>query len=367
MVTTYILTAIAVSIIGLLTATYTDLRERIVPNKLNYALAIIGLAIFAVESYIEANPIPFAMSILGLALGFSFGWVMWKLGVFAGGDVKLFMGLGALNPLTASLIASPTSPWPIFPITLFIYSLISFLPYGLFMVVTRVVKNKIFQKELFEEMKPKVLSAIHASIFASSTYALLELFKITPWATLIALIIWGFFGKNKKYLTIITLISACILNITIFLQAMTAALIFSVGAYTIIKLMLSTRKVLSSEVAVKDLTEGMIPAVSLVREGKKIIQEKGFSMEIVLKCIREKNSAPLIELLKPKKEIISARKARGLTDEELIEVKKLAAKGLIPKKIMVKESMPFVPTMLLGYILCLVLGDLVLLAIMGLI
>jgi prepilin signal peptidase PulO-like enzyme (type II secretory pathway) len=38
---------------------------------------------------------------------------------------------------------------------------------------------------------------------------------------------------------------------------------------------------------------------------------------------------------------------------------KLAKKGLIPKTIAIKESMPFVPTMLLGYIFCLILGDLV--------
>ena len=65
-------------------------------------------------------------------------------------------------------------------------------------------------------------------------------------------------------------------------------------------------------------------------------------------------------MLAPKKEIVSARKARGLTDEEIKEVKKLAAKGLIPKKLLIKESMPFVPTMLLGYLLCIAIGDIAL-------
>jgi prepilin signal peptidase PulO-like enzyme (type II secretory pathway) len=63
------------------------------------------------------------------------------------------------------------------------------------------------------------------------------------------------------------------------------------------------------------------------------------------------------ELFAPKRAIVSATKARGFTEEELEELRKLAKKGLIGKRISVKESMPFVPTMLLGYGFCLLLGD----------
>jgi len=79
----------------------------------------------------------------------------------------------------------------------------------------------------------------------------------------------------------------------------------------------------------------------------------------VMKLIKDKNSNAIKEMLAPKNEIISAIKARGLNDEELKFIKQLAKKGLIPKKMLIKESMPFVPTMLLGYILCLILGDII--------
>jgi preflagellin peptidase FlaK len=371
MITPIFYASILISTIGLLIATYTDLKERIVPNKLNYGLAIIGVLIYLIQSYLEQSPIPLLYSLIGLCYGFFFAWILWKMGVFAGGDVKLFMGLGALNPFTPALIKAglfSTANIPFFPITLFIYSLIAFLPYGLFVVIYKVARNKEFQRQLYKEMKPQVLYALHAAVFASGTYIILlkiiypTLIAITG---LVILIIWGLFRTNKKYLTIITIILAVIINTNLFIQALIAAILFSVILYTAIKLLFSTRRVLSSPILVKNLEEGMIPAKSLIRKGKKIIEEEPLNYKLIIKNIKEQNINALKIMFEPKNEIISSRKARGLTIEELEQVKKLAARGIIPKKIMVKESMPFVPTMLIGYILCIILGDFALIFIMG--
>ncbi|MFA5931222.1 MAG: prepilin peptidase [archaeon] len=370
MITIFFYTTILVSIIGLITATYTDLKARIVPNTLNYGLTITGLLIFAIQSYFESSPLPFLYSLFGMCFGFFFGWILWKMGVFAGGDVKLFMGLGALNPFTPALLKIgllSSANIPFFPITLFIYSLIAFLPYGLFVITMKIANNKKFQKELYEEMKPKILAAIHASIFASAAFVLLNFLGINPLLTILIVIIWGILKNKKKYITIISLIIALILNLNLLIQALSATVFLSVIVYTIIKLLFSTKRVLSSEIKVKKLEEGMIPSTSLYFKGKKVLEEKNLDFALIMKCVKEKNSKPLFDLLAPKKEIISARKARGLTEEELKEIKKLAQKGLIPKKIRIKESMPFVPTMLLGYILCLILGDFTLMIFMGLI
>lgn len=354
--------SIGISILGLLAATYTDLKERIVPNKLNYGLAIIGLILFLIQSIIQNNPLPFIYSFLGMCVGFFFGWIMWKAGIFAGGDVKLFMGLGALNPFTPALIkigALTNLNLPIFPVTLFIYSLFAFLPYGIFVVIVKLSKNKKMQKEIFEEMKPKVLLSIHASIFTSAAYVLLSTYLINPLWIIPLIIIWGMIKKEKKYATIIALIAAIILNYQLLLQALIATILISVIFYSLIKILFSVKRVLVSEIEVKKLQEGMIPSKTLVWEGKKVVEVEGFSFATVLNSIKEKNSNNLEKMLAPKREIISAMKARGLNEEELEIVKKLAKKGLIPKKIMIKESMPFVPTMLLGYLLCLILGDII--------
>ena len=363
----FFLAAIAVSIIGLIIATYTDLKSRIVPNKLNYGLAIIGLGIFSIQSIAQASYWPIIYSIIGLAFGFLFGWVLWKLGIFAGGDVKLFMGLGALNPLTPALAKSGIFAGintPVFPITLFIYALISFLPYGLFVLIYRLIKNKKFQKELWTEMKPKILLAIHAMCFAPACYVIINYFNLggiaTTIITIILLFVWGLFKENKKFITIIALIAAALINWVFLAQGIIGAMLISVLLYTLLKIMLATRKLLSTEVPVSKLEEGMIPAKSLALKGKKVVEAEGINYKKIIKHAKEGNIKAIKEMLLPQKEIISARKARGLTPEEIKTVKKLAAKGLIPKKMLIKESMPFVPTMLLGYLLCLAVGDLAL-------
>jgi len=359
---------IVISVIGLILATYTDLKSRIVPNTLNYGLAIIGVVLFGIISILEWNSMPIVLSLLGLCYGFFFGWIMWKLGIFAGGDVKLFMGLGALNPFTPALIKAgllTNAQIPLFPITLFLYSLVCFLPYGIFVMIYRVSKNKKFQKQLFVEMKPKIILAIETALFASAVYVVLDFIKFNTWATIPIIIIWGFLGKKKIYVMLVALLIASFLGSQLLLSTLIAAMILSVGAYTLVKLMLTTRKVLTTEIEVKKLEEGMIPAKSLAWKGKKIIELEGINYKLIIKHIREGNTLAIKEMFSPKEEIISSRKARGLTDDELKEVKKLAAKGLIPKKMLIKESMPFVPTMLLGYLLCLVIGDLALLIVMG--
>jgi archaeal preflagellin peptidase FlaK len=359
---------IIASIIGLIAATYTDLKERIVPNKLNYGLAIIGLILFGIQSIMQNTPLPFIYSFLGMCIGFFFGWIMWKIGIFAGGDVKLFMGLGALNPFTPALLKIgllTNSNLPIFPITLFIYSLFAFLPYGIFVVLIKLLKNKKMQKEIFEEMKPKIILSIHVALFASAIYVVLFNYLINSLWTIPLILIWGIFKSNKKYVTIITILAAIILNHTLFINALIAAILFSVILYSLLKILFLVKRVLVSEIEVKKLTEGMIPAKTLVWKGKKVVELEEINLNTIIKLIKEKNSKAIKEMFTPKKEIISGIKARGLNEEELKIVKKLAKEGLIPKKMKIKESMPFVPTMLLGYILCLILGDIIFLIIGG--
>ncbi len=360
--------AIIVSVLGLIAATYTDLKERIVPNKLNYGLAIIGLILFGIQSIIQSTPLPFIYSFLGMAIGFFFGWVMWKIGIFAGGDVKLFMGLGALNPFTPALIKIgmlTNSSIPLFPLTLFLYSLFAFLPYGIFIVIIKLAKNKKMQKEILKEMKPKILLSIHASFFTSAAYTILAVYSINLLLTIPILILWGLFKSNKKYLTIISLILALILNYVLLTQALVATILISVIFYSLLKLLFLVKRVLVSEVDVNKLTEGMIPAKTLIWKGKEVVAQEGINLKTILNLIKDKNSNAIKEMLAPKKEIISAIKARGLNEDELKLVKQLAKKGLIPKKMQIKESMPFVPTMLLGYILCLILGDIIFIMLWG--
>jgi preflagellin peptidase FlaK len=149
MITIFFYTAILVSIIGLITATYTDLKARIVPNTLNYGLALAGLLIFATQSYFESSPLPFLYSLLGMFFGFSFGWILWKIGVFAGGDAKLMIGLGGILPISGSF----TGNLNLF-VNFFLLFLIFGALYGILVSLYLGIKNySNFKKEFFKEIK----------------------------------------------------------------------------------------------------------------------------------------------------------------------------------------------------------------------
>ncbi len=350
--------AIIISIIGLLIATYTDLKERIVTNKLNFTLAITGLAIYLAQTIMTQNPTPIILSFLGLIIGFTFGWTLWKMGVFAGGDVKLFMALGALNPLTPALLKAPlltNSTLQIFPITLFLYALIGFLPYGLIIVIYKLSKNKKFQTQLKNEAKKRIIDGAKIALLIGSISTILLYLQIPTIVIIPLLIILGFIKKQKiiTLIIIVTLLVALIISLIPTIQIILLTFIFITFFYGTIKLMLSLKPLLETEVLVKNLEEGMIPAKTLYWEKNKV-KEYSFSIKQLL---LDKSKDKFEKLLKPRKEIISSMKARGLTEEEIRELKKLYKNKLIPKTIKIKESMPFVPTMLIGYILCLIIGD----------
>ncbi len=354
----FFLTAIIISLIGLLGATYTDLTERIVPNKLNFGLIITGLLIYSIQSIYMQNIFPIIYSIFGLCFGFFFGWTLWKLGVFAGGDVKLFMALGTLNPFTPALIKVgflTNISYPIMPISLFIYSLLAFLPYGIIVIIHKLLKNKKERKKIFLELKQKTILATHTSIFISGAYVITTIITTNNFLNLIiiftALIIWNFLKQRKKYLTIIFALIGLIINYLTMIEYLIILIILFVGLYGLIRILFLMKPLLSKKIFINDLEEGMIPSKTLMWKGKKVIEKKQLSLKELIRKMKNK------EIVSSEKEIISSMKARGLTIEEINTLKKLSKKGLISKTLLVKDSIPFVPTILLGYILCLILGD----------
>ncbi len=85
---------------------------------------------------------------LGAAIAFVIGYVMWLTGGWAGGDVKLFTALGALLPFyTAPYVQNV--PYP-FPITILFNSVIAIMPILLIYAVICRVRGRAV---LYEQIK----------------------------------------------------------------------------------------------------------------------------------------------------------------------------------------------------------------------
>jgi Flp pilus assembly protein protease CpaA len=86
--------------VWLLIASIQDLKKREVPNWLSFSLIIFALAFRLFYSVLSSDLTFFLYGILGFAIFFLLAYVFYYGRVFAGGDAKLLMGLGAILPLS---------------------------------------------------------------------------------------------------------------------------------------------------------------------------------------------------------------------------------------------------------------------------
>lgn len=85
---------IALSVTALLLGSFFDLRTGEIPEKVSYGFIALALITSIAESLASSNPSFFAYSLLAGAGFFSVGFVLFYLGQWGGGDVKLMGGIG---------------------------------------------------------------------------------------------------------------------------------------------------------------------------------------------------------------------------------------------------------------------------------
>jgi len=106
----------AVLLIGMIAGTYTDLKNRWVPDFVNFSLIAIGLGGHAILSVLNQSIWPLAYSIGGAIAFYAIGGIMYYTGIWGGGDAKLLIGVGALLP---NHPIAAVAPWPFLATLLF--------------------------------------------------------------------------------------------------------------------------------------------------------------------------------------------------------------------------------------------------------
>jgi len=347
---------------GIAIATFTDLKERIIPNKLTYSMIAVGLLLHLAESILLQNFNPILFSAIITVATFGGSWLLWKAGVWAGGDVKLFTGIAALLPYLPSISASSSAlnflPQELtfllsfVPLTLFVLSIFSALPYGVLISIHAISKKREFQKQIVQDFKKRFLqTAVFSFLVAGLSFALVEL-SIPDLLLLPVLIVTGFIpAKARKLGAIVLFAAAVIFQGTTAVIAFFSVLIPLSILYALIKLFLVSRKALKEEVKISEIEEGTIPAETILEVDGVVKRVEGISIKTIINNIKNNKMQEALEELVPKgREIVSAKKARGVTDEEIAELKKLVKEGKIEPVMKVKKSMPFVPTVLIGFI-----------------
>lgn len=360
----------SISLLALAYGTYTDFKERIVNNWATYGLIFAGLLGHGIWASIENNPMIFAYS-LGITIAtFILSYSLYKLGAWAGGDVKMFTGLAAANPFnpniltTLGLINIPifqTIQLPIFPASLFIFSLLSMLPYGAMLAFTRLLKNKKEKEKFKQEFKNRLMQAVEVGAIVAGLTAILGTINITQWLILPLLFITAFLPKKAKAMAAgLLLLFGLWQDPKMAGEQFIGITAFLTGFYILFKLYKLSKVLMRKKIPMQNLEEGMISAQTLIQTGKKIEIMPDIETKKLIKYFVTNKMNKAMQLIQPKgKTIVSSRSAGGLTGEEILLLKKLAKENKVPKELLIKESAPFVPAILIAYVLLNIVGDVI--------
>ena len=358
------------SFFGLAYGTYTDFRERIVSNWVTYGMLCLGIAGYAIWAFLAQD-----WAILGWPVAATIGtflasYALYKAGVWAGGDVKLFTGLAALNPFNPAILARLgmiTIPalqpiaLPVFPLTLFMFSLFAMLPYGAALAGTRLLKNREEKEKFRKDFSKRLAEILEISALAVGFAAVLSFYGITLWLVLPLLFVAALLPKKARLcIAGIAIIAAMWLDAKPAAEEFLTLTALMLGIWLLLKLYSLSKVLMRKPVPIEELEEGMISGQTIVQNGEKaeIVPEMGTKKLINLLATHRFGKA--MELMKPKgKEIVSSRSASGLTKEEISGLKRLAKQGKIPNSLLVKESAPFVPAVFIAYIALNIIGDVI--------
>ena len=155
----------AVALVGSSIAAAFDLKTTEIPDKVPYTMIAAALIIYGVKSVIEWNYLPILNSVAVGILLFGFGFVMYYLGQWGGGDAKLLSAIGFLLPGSnvLSSIFPSTILWFPFPVS---YLFNVFFVGAVYMLVYAFVLTLI-NKNIIREFKHDIKASTNTIILSS--------------------------------------------------------------------------------------------------------------------------------------------------------------------------------------------------------
>jgi archaeal preflagellin peptidase FlaK len=367
------LIAAIIAILACLYASYSDLKHGIIPNKLTFPLIGIGIVLNGLYTLQTGNLWIIISCLLITGVIFVLGYLFWKLGAWAGGDVKLFTALAALLTFYPALISYQIfqvtfpveSNYP-FPLTIIINSILSMLPFLLIYVFYVAFKTKPhLVGELLSPVKKYkknlvltlvITSAVTLTYFITKQLNYQVIIVSLIMIYLLSLLISKLPNQIKAVLVSVVTAFALFNNFQVTIISI-IFLFISIVLIDMMRKLLTTvsREALQDDYSVNDLKEGMIPAYKLYQTDHEIfVDDKSFFQKIK-KAIK---TADLSLISAPKGKLLVGSLAAGLTKEDIELLKKLSKEGKISDKFRVKKGVPFAPSILIGLIISLFVGDL---------
>ncbi|WP_432645388.1 A24 family peptidase [Methanobrevibacter sp.] len=150
-VETIFLIQIIITVLFSIMAAFYDIKSNIVPNKLNYSLIFFGLFSNLILSIISNNVKYILASFISMLITYIVTYMLWKLNVWGGGDVKLFTAIATVIPSGLNInflnIFPQLSVYP-FSFSVVINSILVSFPFLVVFVAYLIFKDKIFDDNI---------------------------------------------------------------------------------------------------------------------------------------------------------------------------------------------------------------------------
>ncbi len=141
--------ALITGVVGFFIASYTDIKKHEVSEKLVYSMIVIGIFLHLFESISTQDYSLFTHALTVAFICFAFSFFLYKIGVWASGDVFMFTALGATIPSFRTII--------FFPFYSLAVALLLVFPFTIAYTMIGVFKEKKLRKEFFEKFQKKEL------------------------------------------------------------------------------------------------------------------------------------------------------------------------------------------------------------------
>ncbi|HIH73415.1 MAG: Signal peptidase [Thermococcales archaeon 44_46] len=358
----FLLIALGV-IMGILTS-YTDIKTGFIEDKHVFPIAGIGVLYYLYYGLAVKHDLFYAFSgLIGLAIGFLLGYLLYLMGGWASGDVVILMGYSALFPYASSyakIVPPYAARYPLHSITLLFNSILAVFPFIFFysLAVLVVRRRTTRLKEVFLDKWPK---PFEVALWVSAAFVVLGIvgealplhFGVLIWAITIAIL-----AKLQKV--------GDVVGILLFAYGAfeTPEIIYSylklAATFYAFKVFFSLVKVLREEVLTKrvtvdELKEWDILGEWIYEKDGKIYRDRESSFDKLVRALR---TLDLNALRVEYDKLIASPTAEGLKKEDLETLKALVNEGALENEFLVRNAMPFAPALFLGFLISVFYGDL---------
>ncbi len=352
--------ALTILVLGVVFASVSDYKTLTISNKLTFFMLSCGISLAGIY-YFYMNPAGFLGYLLSVVVVYLIVYLMWHLGLWAGGDVKLLTAIASLLCVDyLDILPNFHIGGYVFPyygnaffipaLSVIVNSVVSIIPLILFITLYEIIKNKSYLiKDLFKKDDLiNLLSTLNTLgiIFIINYEIHIDNLIVNVLLLLLISYMINRLSKKFRYMTII--ITPIIIMISISYNNIQNYLIESMILITaiVVKNIIKDgllKEALSYEVKLDKLHESMIPSYNLIKKDDKYLFDK--------RSLKEKISD------NKDCEYVITQKAHGLTDEDIGILKELNKKGLISDSIKIKRSVAFAPFILAGLIITLTIGN----------